>query len=218
MSGDVTVNGSGQPGLLTVTTVSGDADVSRVAGEVNGNTVSGNFTIAMGDTSRSRLRSTSGDLGLPGACSPRRPHSTSRASAATSASTSQGPVGAEFDVSSFNGDIRNCFGPKPVRTSEYAPGSELRFREGQGTRAGAHQDPERRHQRLQQMSHAAVSNSGNSWRIGAAGQGGDPMAFFAELKRRRVGKVAIAYGAIAWGVTEAIVRGAAGAAACPTGR
>ena len=29
------------------------------------------------------------------------------------------------------------------------------------------------------------------------------MAFFAELKRRRVGKVAIAYGAVAWGVTEA---------------
>ena len=29
------------------------------------------------------------------------------------------------------------------------------------------------------------------------------MAFFAELKRRRVGKVAIAYGAIAWAVTEA---------------
>jgi TolB-like protein/Flp pilus assembly protein TadD len=28
------------------------------------------------------------------------------------------------------------------------------------------------------------------------------MAFFAELKRRRVGKVAIAYGAVAWGVTE----------------
>ena len=29
------------------------------------------------------------------------------------------------------------------------------------------------------------------------------MAFFAELKRRRVGKVAIAYGAIAWAATEA---------------
>src|SRR5512136_3129948 len=28
------------------------------------------------------------------------------------------------------------------------------------------------------------------------------MAFFAELKRRRVGKVAIAYGAVAWAVTE----------------
>jgi hypothetical protein len=29
------------------------------------------------------------------------------------------------------------------------------------------------------------------------------MAFFAEIKRRRVGKVAIAYGTIAWLVTEA---------------
>ena len=29
------------------------------------------------------------------------------------------------------------------------------------------------------------------------------MAFFAELKRRRVGKVAVAYGAVAWAVTEA---------------
>ena len=28
------------------------------------------------------------------------------------------------------------------------------------------------------------------------------MAFLAEIKRRRVGKVAIAYGAVAWGVTE----------------
>ena len=49
----------------------------------------------------------------------------------------------------------------------------------------------------------ALSNTGDSWRMGGAGQRGDPMAFFAELKRRRVGKVAIAYGAIAWGVTEA---------------
>ena len=44
-----------------------------------------------------------------------------------------GPVNAEFDISTFNGDIRNCFGPKPERTSEYAPGRELRFREGQGS-------------------------------------------------------------------------------------
>src|SRR5512135_2794696 len=29
------------------------------------------------------------------------------------------------------------------------------------------------------------------------------MAFFAELKRRRVGKVAVAYGAVSWAVTEA---------------
>ena len=33
-------------------------------------------------------------------------------------------------------------------------------------------------------------------------QVGHSMAFLAELKRRRVGKVAIAYGAVAWAATE----------------
>jgi len=131
VSGNVAVHGSGQKGLLTVTTVSGDANVARVGGEVNGNTVSGNFTISSGDTSRSRLRSTSGDLGLKGKLD---------ADARIDFESISGdvrldllpPVGAEFEVSSFNGTIRNCFGPQPVRTNEYAPGTELRFREGQG--------------------------------------------------------------------------------------
>ena len=42
------------------------------------------------------------------------------------------PLNVEFDVSSFSGDIRNCFGPKPARTDEYGPGKELRFTEGKG--------------------------------------------------------------------------------------
>jgi len=132
VSGNVTVNGSGERSLLTVTTVSGDAHVNRVAGEVNGNTVSGNFTIAMGDTARSRLRSTSGDLGIRGRLVPEARLDFESISGGIRLDL-EGPVGAEFDVSSFNGDIRSCFGPKPVRTSEYAPGSELRFREGQGS-------------------------------------------------------------------------------------
>ena len=44
-----------------------------------------------------------------------------------------GQTGAEFDVASFSGDIRNCFGPKPVRTDEYAPGKEWRHLEGDGS-------------------------------------------------------------------------------------
>jgi len=127
----VRVNGSGQRGLLTVTTVSGDASVTRVAGEVNGNTVSGNFTVSLGEASRSRLRSTSGDLGVRGRLATDARMDFESISGDVRLDL-EGPVSAEFDVSSFNGDIRNCFGPKPVRTSEYAPGSELRFREGQG--------------------------------------------------------------------------------------
>jgi DUF4097 and DUF4098 domain-containing protein YvlB len=132
VSGDVTVVGSGQRSLLTVTTVSGDATVTGMAGEVNGNTVSGNFTITMGDTSRSRLRSTSGELGLKGQLAQDARLDFESISGDVQLDL-EGTVAAEFDVSSFNGQIRNCFGPKPVRTSEYTPGSELRFREGQGS-------------------------------------------------------------------------------------
>lgn len=132
VSGNVVVNGTGQKGLLTVTTVSGNATVTRVAGEVNGNTVSGNFAISTGDTSRSRLRSTSGDLGLKGRLDPDARIDFESISGDVRLDLAP-PVGAEFEVTSFNGEIRNCFGPKPTRTSEYAPGTELRFKEGQGT-------------------------------------------------------------------------------------
>ncbi len=43
-----------------------------------------------------------------------------------------GSVSAEFDVNTFTGGIKNCFGPKPERTSKYAPGLELSFTEGGG--------------------------------------------------------------------------------------
>jgi DUF4097 and DUF4098 domain-containing protein YvlB len=86
----------------------------------------------MGETSRSRVRSTSGDLTLASLLA-----SDGKLDAESISGdvrlTFVGAVNAEFDVSSFNGEIRNCFGPKPVSTSEYAPGRELRFREGQGS-------------------------------------------------------------------------------------
>jgi FAD/FMN-containing dehydrogenase len=38
---------------------------------------------------------------------------------------------AEIDVQSFSGDIKNCFGPKPVE-QHYGPGSRLQFTNGEG--------------------------------------------------------------------------------------
>ena len=43
------------------------------------------------------------------------------------------PIDAEFDIETFNGEIDNCFGPKSVRTHEFAPGNALRFKEGAGS-------------------------------------------------------------------------------------
>jgi DUF4097 and DUF4098 domain-containing protein YvlB len=131
VSGDITVTGQGKPGLITITTVSGDSQVQNVAGEVNGNTVSGNFNFGLGTTSRSRLRSTSGDLSVKAKLTDDARFDFESISGDVRLDI-VGKPNAEFDISSFNGEIRNCFGPKPARTDEYAPGRELRFREGPG--------------------------------------------------------------------------------------
>jgi DUF4097 and DUF4098 domain-containing protein YvlB len=132
VSGDVTVDGSAKKGLLTITTVSGDATALKVAGEVNANTVSGNLVLGLGETERSRLRSTSGDLMLAMRLAPEGKVDAESISGDVRVNL-VGSADAEFDISTFSGEIRNCFGPKPVSTSEYTPGQELRFREGQGT-------------------------------------------------------------------------------------
>jgi DUF4097 and DUF4098 domain-containing protein YvlB len=132
VSGDIEVAGSGHRSLLTITTVSGDARVQRVAGEVNANTVSGNVDLNLGDTTRSRLRSTSGDLNLYGKLVGEARLDVESISGDVRIKLAQ-PIGAEFELSSFNGEITNCFGPKPQRTDEYVPGRELRFKEGAGT-------------------------------------------------------------------------------------
>lgn len=132
VSGDVTVDGTGKQGLVTITTVSGDATALKVAGEVNANTVSGDLVLGLGVTDRSRLRSTSGDLTLA-----MRLATDGKVDAESISGDVRmnivGGVDAEFDVSTFSGDIRNCFGPEPVSSSEYTPGKELHFKEGQGS-------------------------------------------------------------------------------------
>ena len=132
VSGDVTVDGSAKKGVLTIMTVSGDATALRTAGEINANTVSGNLVLGLGETTRSRVRTTSGDVTMAMLMAADGKLDAESISGDVRLNF-VGGIDAEFDVSSFSGDIQNCFGPKPVSTSEYAPGVDLRFREGQGT-------------------------------------------------------------------------------------
>lgn len=131
VSGDAVVVGDGVEADINVTTVSGDAILSDVSGEVNGSTVSGDLAVTATAISRSRLRSTSGDLGLRSALGSNARIDLESTSGDVRVDVAN-PVNGAFDVSSFSGEIRSCFGPKPSRTSEYAPGSELRFAEGDG--------------------------------------------------------------------------------------
>ena len=123
VSGDVAVNGSFKKGLLTITTVSGDATALRVAGEVNANSVSGDVALGLGETSRSRARSTSGDLTLAALLAADGKLDAESISGDVRLEL-VGAVNAEFDISSFNGEIRNCFARRRL---------DQRVRPGQGT-------------------------------------------------------------------------------------
>ena len=75
------------------------------------NTVSGNVTLGAGETSRSRLRSTSGDLNMTGQLLPDARIDAESISGDVRLDLA-GPLNGELDISSFNGEIRNCFGPE----------------------------------------------------------------------------------------------------------
>jgi DUF4097 and DUF4098 domain-containing protein YvlB len=103
----------------------------RVSGTVNAESVSGDVVVEEGSFNRAHLNTVNGEIML---------RAELRKDGKVSAETVNGDVdlefagdvSAKFDIDTFNGDIRNCFGPKAERTSKYAPGWELSFTEGKG--------------------------------------------------------------------------------------
>lgn len=131
VSGDVEVTGSKQDTETSAGTVSGDVTMFRVAGTVSGESVSGNVIIDEGSFDRVDLSTVNGQLIFDAEL---------REDGKLSAETVNGDVdidlagavSARIDVRTFNGKIRNCFGPKAQRASKYAPGWNLSFTEGEG--------------------------------------------------------------------------------------
>jgi len=131
VSGDVYVKGKGKDTETRGNTVSGDVTLKGMAGKVAAESVSGDVIIDGGSFDRAEFSTVNGDIGF---------EAELRKDGRLSAETVNGEVGLQFagkvagrfDVDTFNGDIDNCFGPKPERTSKYAPGQELSFQEGDG--------------------------------------------------------------------------------------
>ncbi|MGI9232931.1 MAG: DUF4097 family beta strand repeat-containing protein [Woeseiaceae bacterium] len=131
VSGDVEVSGDNKDCETNASTVSGDVTLFRVAGAVNGESVSGDVIIDEGSFNRVDLSTVNGELVF---------QSELRKDGKLSAETVNGDVDVELagkvsariDISTFNGRIRNCFGPEAERTSKYAPGWSLNFTEGDG--------------------------------------------------------------------------------------
>jgi len=131
VSGDVDVMGTGEAGETAAATVSGDVTVSNLSGEMEAESVSGDVTIVGGSFDRVYFETVNGNLSFSGQLL-----SGGRIAAESVNGDVEldfdGEVSASFDIETFNGDIDNCFGPEPERTSRYAPGLELGFSEGDG--------------------------------------------------------------------------------------
>jgi len=131
VSGDVEVTGEGQDTEAAANTVSGDVTLFRVAGAVSAETVSGDVTIDEGSFERATLQTVNGDVIFQAALRKGGKLTLETVNGDVDVEF-DGKVSAKFDIETFNGNIDSCFGPKPERTSKYAPGLELSFTEGDG--------------------------------------------------------------------------------------
>jgi DUF4097 and DUF4098 domain-containing protein YvlB len=124
VSGDVTLHGTGKPLGLHVGTISGSIHVEHAAGDVEASTTSGDINLAL-ETGRSiRMHTVSGEVSFRGKLTK---------DADLEAQTVSGELklradsenGYEYDVTTFSGDIDNCFNAKAEKTSRYGPGERL---------------------------------------------------------------------------------------------
>ncbi|HKQ15494.1 MAG TPA: DUF4097 family beta strand repeat-containing protein [Steroidobacteraceae bacterium] len=132
VSGEIQVNGHSGKGALRATSVSGDLRLHHIGPEMELNTVTGDMQVQAEEVSRARIKTTNGDLELRAASLTRDVRIDAEGINGDLRFRFRGALDAEFDIQTFNGEIDNCFGPKPHRVSEYAPGNALRFKEGNG--------------------------------------------------------------------------------------
>lgn len=141
VSGDVVLHGHGKPGELHITTISGSVRLDHGAGDIEVTTTSGDLYVQLDPGRSVRAHTISGEMVIQGKLAK---------DADVDGQTVSGDVqlhmsaeeGYQYEVSSFSGDIRNCFNAEPQRTSRYGPGERL-----SGTR-----EPGRARVRLKTMS------------------------------------------------------------------
>lgn len=131
VSGDIEIKGDGGEGEFEAASVSGDIFLMNLSGTFDAESVSGDVDIAGGRFDDVHFESVNGDQNFAAALINGGDLSAESVNGSVDIEFTE-PVSASFDIETFNGSIRNCFGPKPERTSKYSPGLELRFETGDG--------------------------------------------------------------------------------------
>jgi len=129
VSGSAHVTGKAAMSSVRIGSVSGEVRLEHGAGSIEAQSVSGSISIVDSDVQRLRMRTTSGDARFTGKLE--RGASVEGESVSGEITLKVAPAtGYDYDVSTFSGDIENCFGQVAQRASEYGPGHNLRGTRG----------------------------------------------------------------------------------------
>ena len=131
VSGDIEISGDKSSNETDVSTVSGDVTLFRGSGTVRAESVSGDVLIDEGIFGRAVLGAVNGEIVFRAGLEKGGRFSAETVNGDIDVEFA-GDVSAKIDIETFNGRIRNCFGPEAERTSKYTPGWELSFTEGDG--------------------------------------------------------------------------------------
>lgn len=131
VSGDIEISGDKSSNETDVSTVSGDVTLFRGSGTVRAESVSGDLLIDEGIFGRAVLGAVNGEIVFRAGLEKGGRFSAETVNGDIDVEFA-GDVSAKIDIETFNGRIRNCFGPEAERTSKYTPGWELSFTEGDG--------------------------------------------------------------------------------------
>ena len=135
VSGEVVLHGQGgKPAQLHLSSISGSIRLEHGSGDLEANTTSGTLSVQL-DTARSvRMRTISGEVSLSGKLTKAADVDAQTVSGSIRMHTDS-DSGFAYEVTTFSGDIADCFNANPERVSQYGPGARLSGSLGKG---GAH--------------------------------------------------------------------------------
>jgi DUF4097 and DUF4098 domain-containing protein YvlB len=131
VSGDLWLRGKAQPASVRMSTVSGNVRLDGGAGVVEAVTTSGDFNLDVSAAKSVRVRTTSGSLDFRGKLLPDAELDAESVSGDLNVRAAA-EKGYDFEISTFSGDIENCFNLDAVNTNRYGPGRRLTGKQGDG--------------------------------------------------------------------------------------
>ncbi len=131
VNGDIRLNAGPESRLLELGTVSGDLDVDGGHGDITVNTVSGEGKLSLGAITHANIKSVSGNYQIRAALAGQGLLEGQSVSGDFTIDFTGGPPAGEYELHTFSGDLKTCFGHKATHEN-YGPGSRLSFRQGEG--------------------------------------------------------------------------------------